>query len=57
MVVVAMLVAGLVTWIVLHARDSGSAGQARGDYASVVDLPHDQPTAQPTAQSTAEGAR
>ncbi len=38
-VVVVLLVAGLVTWIALHARDSASASGAPGDYASVVDQP------------------
>jgi hypothetical protein len=38
-VVVVLLIAGLVTWIALHARDSGSASAARVDYASVVDQP------------------
>ena len=38
-VVVVLIVAGLVTWIALHARDSASASGAPGDYASVVDHP------------------
>jgi heme/copper-type cytochrome/quinol oxidase subunit 2 len=38
-VVVVLLVAGLVTWIALHARDSASASAAPTDYASVVDQP------------------
>ncbi|QWZ09381.1 hypothetical protein KRR39_06300 [Nocardioides panacis] len=53
-VAVVVVLAGLVTWIVLHAKDSGSAASARGDYASLVDLAQHQPTGQAT---TAEGAR
>ena len=52
--VVLLALAGLVTWIVLHAKHSESAASARGDYASLVDLAHKQPTGQAT---TAEGAR
>ena len=46
-VVVGVLVAGLLTWIVLHARDVGSAaalGPAAGDYASLVQEPKDVTT-------------
>lgn len=38
LVVAVTVAAVLVLWIVLHARDSGSAPSARGDYASVVYL-------------------
>jgi hypothetical protein len=50
-VVVAVLaVAALVTFIVLHSRDSGSASAGRGDYASQVDRSH-----QTTGQATTTG--
>ena len=47
-VVLGVLVVGLVTWIVLHARDAGSASAAArpgaGDYASLVQEPKDVTT-------------
>lgn len=47
---VVAVVAGLVAWIVLHGRDSGSTPSARDDYAAVVALSHHH-------APTAEGAR
>jgi hypothetical protein len=47
-VAVVVVAAALVTWIVLHARDSGSASAGRGDYASFVDLSHHLSTDQAT---------
>jgi heme/copper-type cytochrome/quinol oxidase subunit 2 len=46
--VVVLLVAGLVTWIVWHARDSASAANSGGGYAAYIDLPHEHPTHQAT---------
>ncbi len=45
-----LVVAALVIWILLHARDSGSLSAGRGDYASVVDRSH-----LPTDQATTTG--
>jgi ferric-dicitrate binding protein FerR (iron transport regulator) len=50
-VVAAVLaIAALVTFIVLHDRDSGSAAAGRGDYAALVDR-----SQQTTDQATTTG--
>ena len=41
-----LLVAGLVTWIMLHPPGKGATASARGDYAGVVALVHDQASQQ-----------